>query len=175
MNDARLMREVAAGDNDALARLYERHAPDLLASGRRLLSRPDAEDVVHDVFVEAWQRAGGFDARRGSVASWLHVRMHSRTIDRARASARRARRVAEHPPPEPASDAATIEAEVDGARVRTWVDGLNSQQKEVARLAYFRGLSRREMAHHLGLPIGTVKSRLGYAMSVLRRNLEPSR
>src|SRR5262245_39452125 len=73
------------GDASALARLYDRYAPPLLSAGERILkNRRDAEDLLHDVFVEVWQQAGDYDPSRGSVKSWLFLRMRSRAIDRLR-------------------------------------------------------------------------------------------
>jgi RNA polymerase sigma-70 factor (ECF subfamily) len=84
--DRRLVAAIARGDEGALAALYDRHAPAMLGVAIRVLrDRPDAEDLVHDVFVEAWQRSTSYDAARGSVRSWLLLRVRSRGIDRLRA------------------------------------------------------------------------------------------
>ena len=79
LDDASLMQAVAAGDRAALATLYDRHAPILLALGSRIVpDRAEVEDVLHDVFLEAWRRAHRYDPRRASVRTWLAVRMRSR-------------------------------------------------------------------------------------------------
>ena len=78
------------GRQAAMARLYDRYAPPLLSAGQRMLgSRRDAEDLLHDVFVEVWQQAGDYSAARGSVKSWLFLRMRSRAIDRLRLASRK--------------------------------------------------------------------------------------
>ena len=90
--DQSLMAAAAVGDESALGELYDRHAGAMLGVALRILKlRQDAEDLVHDVFVEAWQKAADFDAGRGSVRSWLLVRVRSRGVDRLRSlsSARR--------------------------------------------------------------------------------------
>src|SRR5262245_50133881 len=85
--DTVLVAAVAAGDRGALARLYDRYAVTLLAVGQRILGgRREAEDLVHDVFLEAWRQASGYDPARGTVRAWLLVRLRSRALDRHRAA-----------------------------------------------------------------------------------------
>ena len=84
-NDAEVVASMRAHDPAALEVLYDRHASALLGLAVRMLQdRGEAEDLVHDVFVEAWRRVEAFDARRGSLATWLTVRLRSRAIDRLR-------------------------------------------------------------------------------------------
>jgi RNA polymerase sigma-70 factor (ECF subfamily) len=172
-DDATLLHAVAAGDRTALGALYDRYAPLMLGLAMRVLqSRRAAEDLVQDVFVEAWKRAGDFDARRGSGRTWLLLRLRSRAIDRKR-SARLARAVPleeQHreesaPPPDPA-------ALEDRARVRRALAALPAEQQQVVDLAYFRGLSSSEIAVELEIPIGTVKSRVAAARRKLRVELQ---
>jgi RNA polymerase sigma-70 factor (ECF subfamily) len=173
--DARSLVEAARGDEAALAALYDRHAPAMLRVASRILqSRQDAEDLVHDVFVEAWQKAGDYDACRGSVRSWLLVRVRSRGIDRVR-SLESARRAAAVLPPgsegersEPSWDAP------DRERARAALATLPEEQRHVVELGYFEGLTCAEMADRVGVPIGTVKSRLSAAVAKLRRSLAAS-
>jgi len=81
-SDEALVRSVANGDTRALAALYDRHAPLMLVLARRIvLGTSEAEDIVHDVFVEAWRRAADYDETRGSVKAWLLLRTRSRSID----------------------------------------------------------------------------------------------
>lgn len=172
--DRGLIAAVAAGDEQALAALYDRHASALLGVALRILkSRQDAEDLVHDVFVEAWQRAGDFDGARGSVRSWLLVRARSRAVDRLRSleAARRRGLIARE---EAGDGAATVEPIWDGldrAKAKRALDGLPDAQRALVELAYFEGLSCSEMAERCGIPIGTVKSRLSAGMAKLRQEL----
>lgn len=175
--DARAVGAVARGDREALGLLYDRHAPLLLALGVRIFSdRREAEDVLHDVFVEVWKRAGDYDPRRGSVKTWLALRMRSRCLDRVRSAAYSRGR--------PLSDAGEVErdrathgapAEVEGApdrsRVRAALTGLSDEQRVVLELGYFEGLSSTEIAERLGVPVGTVKSRVRIGLGHLRRAL----
>src|ERR1041385_7882142 len=80
--DESLVAAMAAGDRAALATLYDRHAPLLLGLALRILrERRDAEDLLHDVFLEAWRTAKDFDPNRGRVRTWLAIRMRSRALD----------------------------------------------------------------------------------------------
>lgn len=170
-SDALLLVESARGDVIALGRLYDRHASAMLGVAIRILrARQDAEDLVHDVFVEAWQKAGDYDARRGSVRSWLLMRVRSRGIDRLRSldAARRAAMV----PPGPDGDRS--EPRWDGPdreRARAALAALPEEQRHLVELGYYEGLSCAEMAQRVGIPIGTVKSRLAAAVAKLRQNL----
>ena len=83
--DQRLLIAIRQGNRTALAELYDRHASQMLAVAARILQNPrDAEALLHDVFLEAWQKAESYDAGRGTVRTWLLTRMRSRAIDRLR-------------------------------------------------------------------------------------------
>jgi RNA polymerase sigma-70 factor, ECF subfamily len=172
--DEALIASAAGGDQEALARLYDRYAPSLLAAGQRILGgRRDAEDLLHDVFVEVWQQAGDYDAVRGSVKSWLFLRLRSRAIDRLRLASKRnvelgdqvlataTREVAEDPALSP-----------DRAQVRNTLQALPHDQRVAIELAYFGGLSGAQIAAQLGVPLGTIKTRLALGMSKLRAAFE---
>jgi RNA polymerase sigma-70 factor (ECF subfamily) len=172
--DEALVRAIATGDTRALATLYDRHAPLMLGLARRIVGgKPEAEDIVHDVFVEAWRRAADYDESRGSVKAWLLLRTRSRAID-FRKSAGVARTM---PTGDNAWLASLIDPRADDseapdrARVRRVLAALNVEQREVLVLGYFDGLSSSEIASKLGIPIGTVKSRVAAALSALRRAL----
>jgi RNA polymerase sigma-70 factor (ECF subfamily) len=169
--DEVLVRAIARGDTHALAVLYDRHAPLMLGLARRIVGgKPEAEDIVHDVFVEAWRRAADYDENRGSVKAWLLLRTRSRAIDH-RKSAGVARTV---PTGDGAWLAALVDPRVDDSeapdrtRLRHLVAALNQDQQEVLYLGYFEGLSSSEIATRVGIPIGTVKSRVAAALSALR-------
>jgi RNA polymerase sigma-70 factor (ECF subfamily) len=174
-DDAATLAAVVGGDRASLARLYDRHARLLLALAMRILGdRVQAEDLLHDVFLEAWHHARDFDPARGSVRAWLVTRMRSRALDR-RASAGRQARLADEVRREGADPgSAEGAAGLDGARVRRQVAGLPPDLAAVIDLAYFEGLSSSEIAERLGIPIGTVKSRMARAIAALRAGLEPS-
>jgi RNA polymerase sigma-70 factor (ECF subfamily) len=170
------MAALAVGDESALGELYDRHAGAMLGVALRILKlRQDAEDLVHDVFVEAWQKAGDFDAGRGSVRSWLLVRVRSRGVDRLRSlSAARRRGLFGDGESEGEPAEGLLPAEWDGPdreRARKALDALPDPQRTLVELAYFEGMTCSEMATHCAIPVGTVKSRLAAAMGKLRAAL----
>lgn len=169
-SDLEALRRMADGDPQALAELYDRHASRLLALGVRILrSQREAEDLLHDVFLAAFQRAGDYVPERGSVRGWLLMHMRSRCLDRARSHGfSRGEPLTEEPLQEPLPG---VERRIDAARVRGLLDDLPAAQREVLQLGYFEGLSFSEIAEVLGLPLGTVKSRVHAALGALRSEL----
>ena len=166
--DFELISEVKAGSRPALAALYDRHAPSMLGVALRILGdRVDAEDLVHDVFLEAWNKAATHDASRGSVRAWLLMRVRSRGIDRVRSlsTARKHGMAQRAAPPPPVPDHG---ASPDHRRAREAVAQLSEVQRVVLEAVYFQGLSCQEVADREGIPIGTAKSRLAAALTRLR-------
>lgn len=165
---------MARGDAEALGALYDRYASLLLALVERVSVRgPEAEDLVHDVFLEAWRRAADYDGARGSVKSWLLLRARSRALDH-----RKSARVARHAG---GTDSAFLEQVSDDgeepslapdqARLREVLSALPSEQRTVLVLGYFEGMSSSEIAERVGIPLGTVKSRVAAALANLRQTL----
>jgi len=170
-SDVLSVRHAANGDREALGALYDRHAAVMLALGLRILGvRREAEDVLHDVFLEVWQRAGDYDPERSSVRSWLLLRMRSRSLDRARSHGFARVEGLTQEPPQAALDA---EQGVDAERTRGLLQRLPLRQREVLELGYYHGLSVSEIAARLGVPAGTVKSRVAAALRQLRASLNP--
>lgn len=179
--DVSLISGAAAGDRDCLAALYDRYAPALLAIGRRILGdRREAEDLLHDVFIEVWRQAGDYDEARGSVRAWLLMRMRSRALDRRKSAAVSKR--ADLPAPDAVADGAgdahggeDPALGPDRQAVRRALAQLPAEQRQVLELGYFEGLSSSEIAERVCAPIGTVKSRVAAALSKLRAAVEVSR
>ncbi|HLT40466.1 MAG TPA: sigma-70 family RNA polymerase sigma factor [Enhygromyxa sp.] len=170
--DHELLAEAANGSVESLAALYDRYAPLLLGVARRLLTDPAAaEDLVHDVFLEAWRNADSYAQQRGSVRTWLLVRLRSRALDRLRADRVRSRKR------EPGLGAAQLgetahdelQRTPDRKLVLEALAQLDAAQRETLELAYFEGLSAREIAERTKAPIGTVKSRIASGLARLRR------
>ncbi|MEZ4266480.1 MAG: sigma-70 family RNA polymerase sigma factor [Myxococcota bacterium] len=172
-DDARIIALIAAGDRGALGALYDRYASLLMAVSLKMLRvRREAEDLVHDVFLEVWQRAGDFDPRRGSVKVWLLVRMRSRCLDRVRSVAySRVSPMGDRSEELLGSVAASGEIAAEESRLREALRELPDAQSEVLYLGYFEGLSSTEIAERLEIPVGTVKSRVAAALSKLREAL----
>lgn len=178
--DAVEIAAVARGDTQALGRIYDRYAPLLMALGVRILGdREEAEDVVHDVLVEVWRHAGDFDPKRATVRTWIALRMRSRCLDRLRAAPRARRQGLGDDPDETMARArpdmlagdGAMDARADAGRLRGVLAELPLEQRQVIVLGFFDGLSSSEIADELGIPIGTVKSRVRSAMSKLRQAL----
>jgi RNA polymerase sigma-70 factor (ECF subfamily) len=169
-SDESLAHAVAAGDRAALGRLYDRYASSLLAIGQRFLQdRREAEDLLHDVFLEVWRLARDYDAARGSVRAWLSLRMRSRALDRLKApnAARRRLGLDEESP----HLASAVDAQPwcpDLPAVRRALAELPDEQRQVLELGYFDGLSSSQIAARVKVPIGTVKSRVAAALAKLR-------
>jgi RNA polymerase sigma-70 factor, ECF subfamily len=179
--DVSLICGAAAGDRDCLAALYDRYASALLAIGRRILGdRREAEDLLHDVFIEVWHRAGDYDESRGSVRAWLLMRMRSRALDRRKSAVMSKR--ADLPAPDAVADTVgdphggeDPALGPDRQAVRRALAQLPDEQRQVLELGYFEGLSSSEIAERVRAPIGTVKSRVAAALSKLRAAVEVAR
>ena len=177
--DRDVLHAMAQGDEDALREIYRRYGGLCFGLAARILGdRSLAEDVVQEVFLAAWRAASGFDADRGSVRSWLLTQIHHRAVDaiRREASERRRNQVLALPDldREPAPSDAVVEQEWISMRreqVRGALTQLSTDQREVLELAYFSGLTQRQIAERLDAPLGTVKSRTITALRRLRATL----
>lgn len=178
--DALLLRQILERRPEALADLYDRHAPTLLALARRILDTvggtADAEEIVQEVFLHVWNNAARYDAARSSVSTWLVLITRSRAIDRLR-NRKVVERVhqaahledpAGHASPEAAESVFLRERR---QRVKSELDKLPPEQRQVLEMAFYEGLSQSEIANRAGLPLGTVKTRTLLAMKKLRSAL----
>jgi RNA polymerase sigma-70 factor (ECF subfamily) len=171
-----LVAAMARGDKRALAALYDLHASLLISLCRKILgSREEAEDVVHDVFLEAWRRASDYDGSRGSVRTWLVLRARSRALDRKKSAALSKTVSTGEMRWLDGLAAANDDASAgpDFALVRRVLLSLPEEQRTVLLLGYFEGLSSSEIAERIAVPIGTVKSRVAAAMARLRAVVQP--
>jgi RNA polymerase sigma-70 factor, ECF subfamily len=170
--DVKLLHAIARGDEGALARLYDAYRVILFGLLVRILnSREEAEDILQEVFLQVWRRAGDFDEKRGRPFTWLVTLTRSRAIDRLRLLAARQRlaAAAERDQPDQASDAFSDTVK-SGQReiVRQALAELPEEQRQTLMLAYFEGLTQSEIASKLGAPLGTVKTRMRSGMIKLR-------
>ncbi len=165
--DATLLSRMANGDRAALAALYDQYAALLLGVAVRLLrDATSAEDLVHDVMLEVWRHAEDYTPERGTVRTWLLVRLRSRALDRLRSPVVRNTVGLDASLMEiPAEDASESG---DFPRLRSALGALSAEQRRVLELAYFEGLSSSSIAERLGIPVGTVKSRTAAALRQLR-------
>jgi RNA polymerase sigma-70 factor, ECF subfamily len=174
-SDVQLIQRVRADETgEAMRALYRTYSGELYGFALNALGeRGAAEEVVQEVFTRAWRHAATYDARRGSVRTWLYQIARHAIIDmRRRASVRPS--LALHAPSD--ADAGeggpTIEQAMLGWQVVAALERLTPEHRQVIRLAHFQGLSMREIAERCELPVGTVKSRTWYALRSLRLVLE---
>jgi RNA polymerase sigma-70 factor (ECF subfamily) len=192
-DDAALVRDVAAGSEDALGMLYDRYVDAVYAAASRLTAdRQIAEEVVQETFLALWNRAELFNPAVGSLAAWLHTIARNRTVDRLRSAGRRPNLVpfsATSGPDEQDSSAldrlvavGTIlggaglgpgpEGELAATELRQVIrdalDDLPDDERTAIVLAYREELSQSEIAERLGWPLGTVKTRTRRALLRLR-------
>ena len=174
-SDAELLRLVAGGDEAALASIYDQYASILLGLLLRILrSRGEAEDVLQEVFLQVWRRAGDFDESRGRGFTWLVTLARSRAIDRLRALDSRSRTAAASAS-EPSDFVSDASADTFRAEQREIVQAalaqLPDEQRRTLLLAYEEGLTQTEIAERTGQPLGTVKTRTRSGLMKLREML----
>ena len=139
-------------------------------AARRLGDRSDAEEAVAESMVKAWRSYDQFDPSKGTEKAWLFAILRNTAADVHRSRSRHLRAV-EGPPPESAVDS-EIESVVEASLVREALMELSARHREVVIHAHFAGRTIGQIAEQLGIPEGTVKSRLHYAMRSLRGGLE---
>ena len=172
VRDRELAARLVSGDESALREAYRDHAAAVNGLAVRVLSNEAlAEEVVQDVFVRLWEQPDRFDADRGGLRSFLLAITHSRAVERVRSeeSLRRRHAEAERQPAEVADDPARlVEVNDIGQAVRSALVELPNDQRVPIEMAYFGGMSYREVANELGEPEGTVKYRIRMGMQKLR-------
>ena len=175
--DCVVLARLAAGDDDALKEVYDRYAPLVFGVAKRVVAnRALAEDVVQEVFTALWRNPERFDPQRGSLRAYLGVQAHRRAVDVVRSDTRRRAREEHCELMQPRfegrasdkMDAVTV-AEV----VRQAIARLPEGQRQAVELAYWSGRPQREVADVLGVPEGTVKSRMRLAQAKLAEWLAP--
>ena len=178
LEDSKLLARMADRDEKALSELYRRYSSMLLGMSRRILgSTEDAEEVLQEVFIQAWAQAHRYDSKRASASTWLVLITRSRSIDLLRNRNVR-RRTADnagkeqyqhHTSPEGMSNVLSDERR---QRVVAAMAKLPDEQRNVLELAFFRGWTQRQISEHNGTPLGTVKTRTLLAMKKLRASLQ---
>jgi RNA polymerase sigma-70 factor, ECF subfamily len=170
--DEVLVRRVAqSGDERALSDLYDRYSGVVYGMGVRYLGdRALAEDFVQDVFTAMWRGAASFDPSRASFATWLFRIARNRATDLIRRRRARVRTVGGDAYPEPGEMDPAGELS-RGFDLVAALSALSSTHREVLELAYFEGLSQREISRRTGTPLGTVKSRTTAALRALRESM----
>ncbi|MFF2962828.1 sigma-70 family RNA polymerase sigma factor [Streptomyces sp. NPDC057963] len=168
-----LLRMVARGDQDAFTKVYDTVSGPVLGLVRSVLRDPaQSEEVAQEVLVEVWRTAPRFRADRGSAMNWVLTLAHRRAVDRVRSAEASAAR--EHSAAlldrTPAFDEVTeqVESRLEREQVRRCMRTLSELQRQSVDLAYYRGLTYREVSELLSVPLGTVKTRLRDGLIRLR-------
>jgi RNA polymerase sigma-70 factor (ECF subfamily) len=172
---ALIQRIAASRDEQAFRQLFATFGPRVKAMLMRQGSNPHmAEDIAQETLLSVWRKAALFEADKGSVATWVFTIARNLRIDRLRRET--AFQALDEDRPEEASEAPLPDEEVSSAqiqgRVHRVLAGLPPDQVEVVTLAYIDGLSHSEIAGKLGLPMGTVKSRMRLAYQKIRTAFE---
>jgi RNA polymerase sigma factor (sigma-70 family) len=177
LQDGQLVQLVAEKDAGALEVLYDRYGKVAYSLARRILTDEVlAQDVVQEVFLSLWRDARRFDAGRGTLATYLLSMTHHRAVDVVRREENlRRRRTSDEvlefqPDPNPGVEA-EAEAGERRAEVRAALAQLPPAQREALALAYFGGYTQREVAALVGVPLGTVKTRMAAGMRKLKEAL----
>lgn len=178
LDDVRLVREMTAGKSPALGEFYDKWSGRVYAVAVSIVREPaDAEEVVEETFLQAWNQAARFDASRGRVASWVLNIARSRALDRLKAMKRRREVSDESIDVVEYADTADAAGEMILAErseaVRIALEKLPPAQREAMEMAYYGGLSQTEIAESTGQALGTVKTRMRLAMQKLRDQLAP--
>lgn len=175
-SDAALAARLVRRDEAALAEAYDTHAGAVFGLLSRLLDHATAQEVLQDVFLRLWERPAAFDPARAGLRAYLLVMARSRALDRLRAARTTVPLHSEDGVDLPLPDGRPGPAQLseDGARrdrLRAALAGLSDTHRETVERAYLRGQSREEIAQAMGVPVGTVKSRLSYALKHLKIHL----
>jgi RNA polymerase sigma factor (sigma-70 family) len=168
--DEEVLASIAGGDDQGLAELYDRYGR--LAYGlayRVLRDQALAEDAVQDAFLAIWRSADGYRRERAKPSTWILTLVHRRAVDLVR---REDRRRAERLEETPEAASASVPEEADLRETRSAVQAalrkLPDDQREALELAYYGGFTQSELAERLGVPLGTVKSRMFAGLTRLR-------
>jgi RNA polymerase sigma-70 factor, ECF subfamily len=171
-NPATLLARVARGDQAAFETVYDQFAGPVYGLVRKVLRDPaQSEEVAQEVLLEVWRTASRFDPGRGSVSAWVMTIAHRRAVDRVRSeNAAAVREQKLIPLQEEAGDdvAELVEGTLDRQRVLHCLDSLSSLQAESVTLAYYGGYTYSQVAELLGVPLGTVKTRIRDGLIRLR-------
>jgi RNA polymerase sigma-70 factor, ECF subfamily len=180
MVDQEMIARIGRRDQSAFSALYDRLSGPLYSLTVKMLGDPaEAQDALQEVFLQIWSRAGAYDPEKSSVFSWAVLLTRSRAIDRLRARDRRLRVVVGSTADEnkiaEATDASTVESAADtankkneAAHVRSLLNNLPEDQRQVIELAFFGHRTHHEIAAQLRQPLGTVKARIRRGLLKLR-------
>lgn len=173
---AEVLRDMCGGSVDAFDLFYARFAPFVMQVAMRMLGdRMEAEDVCHDVFLEALRRGSSYDPQRGSLQAWLSVMTKSRCLDRLRKQKRVLQSAEEEEGLSSSEAGATEELVFTRLQQQALLDALEAlpaNQREAVVGSYFGWRTQRELSAAWNVPIGTVKSWIRYGLNNMRKQME---
>ncbi|QPC95112.1 sigma-70 family RNA polymerase sigma factor [Mesorhizobium sp. INR15] len=174
-SDRLVTRVAAAQDRDAFSALFEYYAPRIKAMMmRRGASSDRAEDLAQETLIRVWHKAAQYDPTRASASAWVYSIARNVSVDVVRREGRATAWIEDETLPEeidpdqPELHLLVAERE---SFVRSRIISLPDEQLRVIRLSFFDGLAHAEIADQLGIPLGTVKSRIRLALQRLRDRL----
>ena len=173
LSDEALVLMAARSEQTALAELYDRYGRPAYGLALRVLrDEALAEDAVQDAFLGVWRTASRSSPERGRASTWILTLVHRRAVDLVRREQRRRADPLEAAP-EPGTGSVDDEAwlRLQRERVQEALRQLPDQQREALELAYYGGFTQSELAERLGLPLGTIKSRVFAGLARLRELL----
>jgi len=175
-DDSGLVARMQRRDPQALAELYDRYGRVTFSLILRVVRDTGiAEDLVQETFMRVWNRVNGFDAQKGSIGPWLLAVARNRAIDYLRSAVGRDRNAVEYEETDHPSLYRDMEKDIlasdKARRIKSAIDKLPANYRQVIELAYFEGLSQTEMAERMGQPLGTVKTWVRTALKNLRDEL----
>lgn len=172
--DLALVEGIVARRSEALAGLYDRYSPLLMALASRVLGdTAEAEEVLQEAFLQVWNQAARYDPARSSVSTWLVLITRSRAIDRLRnlRVVQRTVNAAQHEKPATYASPKGVQNVLNAERrirLGSELSKLPAEQRQVLELAFYEGMTQSEIAARTGIPLGTVKTRTLLAMRKLR-------
>jgi RNA polymerase sigma-70 factor, ECF subfamily len=180
LTDERLMEMIQAKDPEALSHLHDRYASMIKALVMKVLHNDaESDDMLQEIFVEIWNRAASYSPEKGKPLGWIVTLSRRRAIDRLRkreSYCRMEERLLEETQREPQQVSAQLEEDVAHGEMREHLDrvlrNLPDAQRQVIELAFYKGMSQREIAASTGTPLGTVKTRIELALKKISIALE---
>lgn len=178
-DDSDLLGDLAAGNQESLAALYDRYGNAAMGLAFKVCgNRAIAEDIVQEAFLALWQKPDSFDARRGSAGSFLMGIVHHKAVDAVRREASVHRREENYAAePQESSEDEVVEAAwvaMRKSKVLAALNQLSDVQREALELAYLQGLTYSDVAARLNIPLGTAKTRMRDGMIRMRTLLAQS-
>ena len=167
--EERLLRRLAAGDVESFAVIYDRYSRSVYSLAWKMLGDAQAaQEVTQEVFEAIWRGAKAFAPGRGRARTWILAMAHHKSVDAMRRQRVRASEPLSEAHPDEADVVALAMRRVDGAAVRGALSALSEAQRTVVVLAYYGGYTQQEIAQRLGVPLGTVKTRIRDGLQRLR-------